>query len=128
MGDKNGKIIHGVVEKLWFKWNLVWLNMILNFGGLCREMGMARLLFDNMLQGNIESWNFMITQLVKIGEFEGANGFLLLIPERNVASVDIDDVQWRTNTLLVAAQYGTQEQLKLLYDNDTLKEFVMKWY
>ena len=65
---------------------------------------------------------------MKIGEFEGAYGFLLLIPERNVASVDIDDVQWRTNTLLVAAQYGTQEQLKLLYDNDTLKKFVMKWY
>ena len=65
LGDKNGKIIHGVVEKLWFKWNLVWLNMILNFGGLCGEMGMAQLLFDNMPQGNIVSWNFIITQLLE---------------------------------------------------------------
>ncbi|XVE50883.1 hypothetical protein DITRI_Ditri01bG0199100 [Diplodiscus trichospermus] len=83
---RNGKIIHGIVEKLGFKWNLVLQNMILNLYGLCGEMGTARLLFDNMPQRDVVSWNVMITHLVKSGDFEGAYGFFSLMPERNVRS------------------------------------------
>ncbi|XWS51711.1 hypothetical protein CRYUN_Cryun11dG0007100 [Craigia yunnanensis] len=86
MDDKNGKIIHGIVEKLGFKWNLVLQNMILNLYGLCGEMGTARLLFDNMPQRDVVSWNVMITHLVKSGDFEGAYGFFSRMPERNVKS------------------------------------------
>ncbi|XP_021288848.1 pentatricopeptide repeat-containing protein At5g66520-like [Herrania umbratica] len=86
LDDKNGKIVHGFVEKLGFKWNLVLQNMILNFYGLCGEMATARLLFDNMPQRDVVSWNVMITYLVKIGDFEGAYGFFSRMPERNVRS------------------------------------------
>ncbi|XP_022716711.1 pentatricopeptide repeat-containing protein At5g66520-like [Durio zibethinus] len=86
LDDKNGKCVHGVVEKLGFKWNLVLQNMILNIYGLCGEMGTARLLFDNMPQRDVVSWNVMITHLVKSGDFEGAYGFFSRMPERNVRS------------------------------------------
>ncbi|XVF03610.1 hypothetical protein REPUB_Repub05bG0008000 [Reevesia pubescens] len=86
LDDKMGKIIHGFVEKLGFKWNLVLQNMILNFYGLCGEMGIARLLFDNMPQRDVVSWNVMITNLVKSGDFEAAYGFFSNMPERNVRS------------------------------------------
>ncbi|EOY11964.1 Pentatricopeptide repeat - like 10 [Theobroma cacao] len=86
LDDRNGEIVHGLVEKLGLKWNLVLQNMILNFYGLCGEMATARLLFDNMPQRDVVSWNVMITYLVKSGDFEGAYGFFSRMPERNVRS------------------------------------------
>ncbi|XVF64553.1 hypothetical protein PTKIN_Ptkin09bG0177900 [Pterospermum kingtungense] len=86
LDDRNGKVIHGTVEKFGFKWNLVLLNMILNLYGLCGEIATARLLFDSMPQRDVVSWNVMITHLLKSGDFEGAYGLFTLMPERNVRS------------------------------------------
>ncbi|XP_052486626.1 pentatricopeptide repeat-containing protein At5g48910 isoform X1 [Gossypium raimondii] len=86
LDDKNGKIIHGVVKKFGFQWNMVLQNMILNLYGLCGEMSTARLVFDKMPQRDVVSWNVMITHLVKSGDFEGAYGFFSRMPERNVRS------------------------------------------
>ncbi|KAL4335854.1 hypothetical protein GQ457_07G012590 [Hibiscus cannabinus] len=86
LDDKTGKIIHAVIEKLGFQWNLVLQNMILNFYGLCGEMSTARLMFDKMPQRDVVSWNVMITHLVKSGDFEGAHGLFSCMPERNLRS------------------------------------------
>ncbi|OMP06987.1 hypothetical protein COLO4_07723 [Corchorus olitorius] len=86
LDDKSGRIIHGFIEKLGFKWNLVLQNMILNFYGLCGEMGTAWLVFDSMPERDVVSWNVMITHLIKSGDFEGAYGLFSRMPERNVRS------------------------------------------
>ncbi|KAL3612216.1 hypothetical protein D5086_003236 [Populus alba] len=82
----NGKIIHGLFQKLGFGSNLFLQNMILNLYGLCGEMGDAMLLFEKMPQRDAVTWNIVIAQLVKRGEIDGAYGFFLRMPNKNVRS------------------------------------------
>lgn len=81
-----GRIIHGYVEKLGFKWNLFLQNMILNLYAECGEMGDALLLFDKMAQRDVVTWNTVMTQLVKRGDIDQAYSLFLEMPERNVRS------------------------------------------
>lgn len=83
----NGKIVHGFVEKLgWFGSNLFLQNMVLQLYGQCGEMGDSVFLFDKMPQRDVVTWNIMITQLVKMGDIEGAFGFFSQMPERSIRS------------------------------------------
>ncbi|CAI0378464.1 unnamed protein product [Linum tenue] len=82
----NGKILHGVVEKLGFGSNLFLQNMILNLYGLCGEMADAMLLFDKMPQRDVVTWNTVITQMLKRGDIEGASRLFSRMPERNIRS------------------------------------------
>ncbi|GLT83758.1 hypothetical protein SLE2022_020300 [Rubroshorea leprosula] len=83
---RNGRIVHGYVEKHGFGWNLVVQNSILNLYALCGEMGVARLLFDKMPHRDVVSWNIMIAQLLKMGDVEEAYGLFRRMPERSVRS------------------------------------------
>ncbi|KAJ6776054.1 PENTATRICOPEPTIDE REPEAT-CONTAINING PROTEIN [Salix koriyanagi] len=82
----NGKIIHGIFQKLGFGSNLFLQNMILNLYGLCGEMGDAMLLFEKMPQRDVVTWNIMIAQLIKRGDIDGAYCFFLRMPDKNVRS------------------------------------------
>ncbi|OWM81380.1 pentatricopeptide repeat-containing protein At5g66520-like isoform X2 [Punica granatum] len=82
----NGRIIHGYIEKLGFRWNLFLENTIVNLYGLCGEMGDARKLFDSMPQRDVVTWNTMITHSVKRGDIDRAHGYFVRMPERSVRS------------------------------------------
>lgn len=82
----NGRILHGVVEKLGFRSNLYLQNMIVHLYASCGEMGEARLLFEKMPQRDVVTWNIMIAQLIKQGDHEGAYDLFSRMPERNVRS------------------------------------------
>ncbi|CAI0378507.1 unnamed protein product [Linum tenue] len=79
----NGKILHGVVEKLGFGSNLFLQNMILNLYGLCGEMADAMLLFDKMPQRDVVTWNTVITQMLKRGDIEGASRLFSRLEEES---------------------------------------------
>ncbi|XP_023523571.1 pentatricopeptide repeat-containing protein At5g66520-like [Cucurbita pepo subsp. pepo] len=83
---RNGRIVHGYVEKLGLQSNMFLLNMIVHLYALCGEMGVARMVFDKMPQRDVITWNIMIAQLVKRGDIEGAYKLFVEMPERNVRS------------------------------------------
>lgn len=82
----NGRIVHGVVVKLGFEWNLFLLNTIVHLYGAGGAMRDARLLFDKMPERDVVTWNTMITQLVKRGDVDGGYELFLRMPERSVRS------------------------------------------
>ncbi|KAL7098846.1 hypothetical protein ACP275_09G044500 [Erythranthe tilingii] len=77
---------HALVEKLGFQLNLVLQNAILHLYASCGNIRDAYLVFDNMPQRDIVTWNTMITQLVKSGDINSAYEMFLQMPERNVRS------------------------------------------
>ncbi|EXB50999.1 hypothetical protein L484_023701 [Morus notabilis] len=83
---RNGRIVHGNVEKLGFGWNLFLQNSIVHLYAKCGEMGNARLMFDKMPHRDVVAWNIMMTQLIKRDEVEQAYGLFAEMPERNVRS------------------------------------------
>ena len=82
----NGRVLHGVVEKLGFQSNLYLQNMIVHLYSSCGEMKDARLLFEKMPQKDVVTWNTMIAQLIKQRDDEGAYDLFARMPERNVRS------------------------------------------
>ncbi|CAL5402622.1 unnamed protein product [Camellia sinensis] len=82
----NGRIVHGVVEKLGFQSNLFLKNSIIHLYASCGEMDIARFLFEKMPQRDVVTWNIMITRLVKQEDVDGAFGLFLQMPERSVRS------------------------------------------
>ncbi|EYU35808.1 hypothetical protein MIMGU_mgv1a021697mg, partial [Erythranthe guttata] len=82
----HGRMAHALVEKLGFQLNLVLQNAILHLYASCGNIRDAYLVFDNMPQRDIVTWNTMITQLVKSGDINSAYEMFLQMPERNVRS------------------------------------------
>ncbi|RYR43790.1 hypothetical protein Ahy_A08g040191 isoform F [Arachis hypogaea] len=81
---QTGRIIHAFAVKLGLTANLVLQNMIMHLYAVCGEMSDARLMFDKMPQRDVVTWNIMISQLVKAGDFRVAYGLFCVMPERNV--------------------------------------------
>ncbi|KAL6999101.1 hypothetical protein U1Q18_000266 [Sarracenia purpurea var. burkii] len=82
----NGRIVHGIIEKLGFRSNLILQNSLIHLYACCGEMDDARMLFDKMPQKDVVTWNIMITQLVKQEDVDGAFGLFSRMPERSVRS------------------------------------------
>ncbi|KAK9286196.1 hypothetical protein L1049_014580 [Liquidambar formosana] len=82
----NGRIVHAFVEKLGFQSNLFLQNTILHLYSSCGAMGDAQMLFENMSQRDVVTWNIMVTQLVKRDDIEGAYNLFSQMPERSVRS------------------------------------------
>ncbi|KAL8042287.1 hypothetical protein ABFX02_09G041300 [Erythranthe guttata] len=82
----HGRMAHAFVEKLGLQLNLVLQNAILHLYASCGNMRDANLVFNNMPQRDIVTWNTMITQLVKSGDINSAYEMFLQMPKRNVRS------------------------------------------
>ncbi|OAY65777.1 Pentatricopeptide repeat-containing protein [Ananas comosus] len=81
-----GRAVHALVEKLGFRSDVFLLNTVLHLYASCREMTVARLLFDRMPVRDVVTWNIMITHFSKTGEMESARELFDLMPERSVRS------------------------------------------
>ncbi|KAL3628976.1 hypothetical protein CASFOL_028022 [Castilleja foliolosa] len=82
----HGRILHGYVEKLGLRSNLVLLNVIVHLYASCGKISDALLLFDKMPQRDVVTWNTMITQLVKSGDTDSAYKLFVEMPVRNLRS------------------------------------------
>ncbi|OVA19521.1 Pentatricopeptide repeat [Macleaya cordata] len=82
----NGKIVHGLVQKLGFQSDLFLQNTIVHMYARSGAINDARRLFEKMPQRDVVTWNIMITQLTKLGEIEKAHDLFDQMPERSVRS------------------------------------------
>uniref|UniRef100_A0A9I9DX71 DYW domain-containing protein n=1 Tax=Cucumis melo TaxID=3656 RepID=A0A9I9DX71_CUCME len=70
---RNGKIVHGYVEKLGLQSNMFLQNMIVHLYASCGEIGVARKVFDKMPQRDvITSWTSMIGGYAQCGKSKEA--------------------------------------------------------
>ncbi|XP_010255237.1 PREDICTED: pentatricopeptide repeat-containing protein At3g46790, chloroplastic-like [Nelumbo nucifera] len=61
LGDGNkGQVIHGHVVKVGLEWDLFVGNALVSFYAKCKEIEMARRVFDQIPQKDLVSWNTMI--------------------------------------------------------------------
>ncbi|XP_071720463.1 pentatricopeptide repeat-containing protein At5g66520-like [Rutidosis leptorrhynchoides] len=86
LGGLDGRIIHGLIEKLGFRSNLFLENSLVHLYAVCGGFDDARQLFDKMSERDVVTWNIMITQLVKRGNVDDAFRLFNMMPERNVRS------------------------------------------
>lgn len=82
----SGRVVHGYVEKLGLKWNLVVMNMVVNLYSVCGEMGIAWLVFDKMSVRDVVSWNIVLNGLIRRGDVGEAIEVFRRMPERSVRS------------------------------------------
>ncbi|KAA8529483.1 hypothetical protein F0562_033718 [Nyssa sinensis] len=65
-----GKEIHGHVLKLGFDSDVYINNSLVHFYATCGYLEHARIVFDNMSERSVVSWNVMIDAFVQLSEFE----------------------------------------------------------
>ncbi|KAK9152368.1 hypothetical protein Syun_010677 [Stephania yunnanensis] len=82
----NGRIVHGLVEKLGYRSDLFLNNTIVHMYACGSAMDDARKLFDEMPERDVVTWNIMITQLTKRGGIGEAQELFDVMPERSVRS------------------------------------------
>ncbi|KAJ4952819.1 hypothetical protein NE237_029651 [Protea cynaroides] len=88
VGIREGKQVHGVVEKMGFSSDLFVQNSFLHLYGVCCNCNEATKLFDEMPVRDVVSWNALISGYVKAGLFaEALNLFMKMDMEPNVATV-----------------------------------------
>ncbi|KAI4326222.1 hypothetical protein MLD38_031557 [Melastoma candidum] len=61
-------------------------NSLVSLYALCGRMDHARMLFDEMPERNVASWNIMIAAHERSGDFTSADWLFGLMPEKNVVS------------------------------------------
>ncbi|GAB2218813.1 hypothetical protein Drorol1_Dr00002045 [Drosera rotundifolia] len=83
-----GKLVHGwiVRRSSVLESNLILGNALLDMYVKCKELGLARRVFDLMKERNAISWNTIIAGCAKVGELELASNFLYEMPKRDLVS------------------------------------------
>ncbi|XP_058105462.1 pentatricopeptide repeat-containing protein At2g45350, chloroplastic-like [Magnolia sinica] len=83
---RDGQSIHGLVFKLGLESDSTVQNSVLDLYSRCRDVDVARRVFDGMHCRDIVSWNCMISGYCNNSRIDVAHGLFDRMPERNVVS------------------------------------------
>ncbi|XP_068667978.1 pentatricopeptide repeat-containing protein At3g29230-like [Aristolochia californica] len=86
LGLEEGTTVHGEVFKRGLELDLIIRNCLVDMYCKCRQLDLARKLFDEMLLRDVVSWNSMIGGYVGVGEMGEAQKLFDKMPERDVFS------------------------------------------
>lgn len=67
----NGKLVHAFATKMGFDSGLAILNALIDMYGKCRALADASLVFENMIEKDMYSWNSIITVHEQCGDHDG---------------------------------------------------------
>ncbi|KAF8387993.1 hypothetical protein HHK36_026659 [Tetracentron sinense] len=85
-GIQNGRMIHAMVIKLGLEaFNLVSTNLV-HIYSICSSIGAAKVIFDEMPERNIVTWNVMLNGYSKAGLVDLARDLFEKIPMRDLVS------------------------------------------
>ncbi|KAF8392288.1 hypothetical protein HHK36_022630 [Tetracentron sinense] len=111
LGDTRwGKSVHAWIErrKLVSAWNLILANALLDMYVKCKQMDLARKIFNEFVERDIISWNTIIAGYIKVGELELACTLFDTMPSRDLVS-------W--NTIIAGyAQMGDYPVVRSLFE------------
>ncbi|CAM8969942.1 unnamed protein product [Rhodiola kirilowii] len=85
VADK-GFEIHGSVFKSGFGYDHFIQNLLIHMYAKCGFVPFARLVFDELTEKNVNTWNIMISAYDQAGDFELADELFGLMPVKNVVS------------------------------------------
>ncbi|XP_011626680.2 pentatricopeptide repeat-containing protein At5g66520-like [Amborella trichopoda] len=83
---RDGKKIHSQILKHGFQSVPVIGNSLMGFYSMCENLVDVNLLFDQMHERDLISWNTLITSIGKRGDFESARRVFDAMPDRNLVS------------------------------------------
>ncbi|KAJ3694737.1 hypothetical protein LUZ60_000114 [Juncus effusus] len=81
-----GRTMHGLVEKLGFKFDVYISNALLQLYATNGRLDLARQLFDKMVVRDVVSYNTIIAPLSKVGKLETARQLFDEMPHKSVRS------------------------------------------
>ncbi|GER34028.1 pentatricopeptide (PPR) repeat-containing protein [Striga asiatica] len=83
-----GRVVHGHVLKVGFASSLFVANALLNYHAKCggSNLGFVRMVFDEMPERDVVSWNTMIRACMSHGEMDMAFGLFESMPEKNLVT------------------------------------------
>lgn len=83
---REGMAVHGSAVRCGVEWDVFVRTSLIDFYGKCREIGCARMLFDEMPRRNVVSWTAIVVGYVVAGDIAEAKRLFDEMPQRNVAS------------------------------------------
>ncbi|XP_068657088.1 putative pentatricopeptide repeat-containing protein At3g23330 [Aristolochia californica] len=117
---KSGKEVHGQVIKVGIEHMTTIANALITMYSKCKEVTISRLVFENMPNRDIISWNSLLQGLAQDGQLDKC---LELFKEMHLSGVDLDS---HSLTIVLGAISSDQSIIRILRRGREVHGYIVK--